>query len=170
MHEEWKDINGYEGKYQISNLGNVRSLNWRNTGSIKNLYLKPQNEGYLKIELADNGETRTFLVHRLVATHFVPGYKEGFVVNHLNEIKTDNRVENLEWCSLRDNVRYGTAIKRSSERHKKPIEQIDKHGRVVRVWVGAIDAETQGFNRKTISACCVGKVKFHKGYMWRYAT
>lgn len=122
------------------------------------------------VELADSGETRTFSVHRLVAQHFVSGYENGMVVNHLNEIKTDNRAENLEWCSQRENCNYGISNKLSSENRKKPIEQIGKDGKVVRVWSGAVDAEAHGFNRKTISACCLGKVKVHKGYMWRYAT
>ena len=170
MVEIWKDIKGYEGKYQVSNLGNVRSLNWRNTGTVRNLYLKPQNEGYLLVELANKGKTHTFSVHRLVANHFVSGYREGMVVNHLNEVKTDNRAENLEWCTHRENCTYGTSLERSSRNRKKPIEQIDKNGKVVCVWAGAVDAESHGFDRKTISACCIGKVKFHKGYMWRYAT
>ena len=102
--EVWKDIQGYEGLYQVSNLGNVRSLNWRNTGQVRNLYLKPQNRGYLQVELAKCGQKRGFTVHRLVAMAFVSGYAEGKVVNHINEDKRDNRAENLEWVSQSDNT------------------------------------------------------------------
>lgn len=169
MIEIWKDIDGYEGLYQVSNVGNVRSLNWRRLGLIRNLYLKSHNKGYLQVELHKGSERKTFTVHRLVAMHFVDGYEEGKIVNHKNEIRTDNRAENLEWCSHRENCIYGTARDRASKNCKKPIEQVDESGKVVRIWAGAIDAESEGFSRKTISACCLGKVKSHKGYKWRYA-
>ena len=119
--EVWKDIQGYEGLYQVSNLGNVRSLNWRNTGQVRNLYLKPQNRGYLQVELAKCGQKRGFTVHRLVAMAFVSGYAEGKVVNHINEDKRDNRAENLEWVSQSDNTCY------TYERHTSLSERCRKN-------------------------------------------
>ena len=98
--EVWLDIKGYENKYQISNLGRVRSINYHNTGRINLLKPAIDKKGYLRCALSKNNILSTFKVHRLVAEHFIkndnPSYNQ---VNHKNGIKTDNRVENLEWCN-----------------------------------------------------------------------
>lgn len=104
----FRDIRDYEGLYQVSNLGNVRSLNWRNTGTVRNLALKSHNRGDLKVELANRGKCKTFMVHRLVALHFVPGYQDGFVVSHINERKQIIEQTTLNGCPKRktQNIRY----------------------------------------------------------------
>lgn len=171
--EVWKDIRGYEGLYQVSNLGNVRSLNWRNTGTVRNLTLKSHNRGYLKVELASKGKCKTFMVHRLVAFHFVPGYQDGFVVNHINERKTDNRADNLEWVSQAKNTEY-TLSKHSSvsdrcRSNKRQIIQLKENGeRVVWECILAVVRAT-GFNAWSIKQCCEGKRKHAYGYKWQYA-
>ena len=104
--EEWKDINGYEGLYMISNFGRIKSL-------YQNRILKPKvdKNGYLEIGLMKNKRRKYFKVHRLVAMNFIDNQNNYPVVNHKNEIKNDNRVENLEWCTVKYNNHYSKDYK-----------------------------------------------------------
>lgn len=120
MIEIWKDILGYEGLYQVSNLGNVRSLNYRRSGKTK-LLKQGTDNGYKRVELSKNGKKKKYWVHRLVAIAFISNpnnYKE---VNHKDEDKSNNNVNNLEWCTREYNNNYGTRNKRTSESHKGKI-------------------------------------------------
>ena len=105
MNEQiWVDIVGYEGHYQISNDGQVKSLK----GGKERILSPTYNQaGYLKVCLCKNGTKKNHKIHRLVALAFVPGYQEGYVVNHIDENKTNNHVSNLEWISIRDNNNHG---------------------------------------------------------------
>ena len=109
MIEEWKDIKGYEGKYQISSFGNVRSLydvnQYKNTKRIKILKLGQRN-GYSVINLCKNGKRKSFQIHRLVAEAFIPNEKNDEIVNHIDEDKKNNNVNNLEWCTQLKNVKH----------------------------------------------------------------
>ena len=169
VEEIWKDIEGYEGLYQVSNLGNVRSLNFRGKGFAQNLRAKRMAE-YLGVCLCKDKKHKYLYVHRLVAFHFVNGYQDGLTVNHLNENKWDNRAENLEWCTQKENDLYGTGRERSNRSHKKPVEQIGANGETVRVFGGASETEEAGFRPSLVTACCRGQAKTHGGYEWRYAT
>ena len=102
--EIWKNIENYENKYQISNFGNVKSLNYRGTKKEKLLKLVPNKIGYINVQLSKNGIVKPFYVHRLVAIAFLNNVKGKNEVNHINMIKHDNRVENLEWCSKSENI------------------------------------------------------------------
>ena len=111
--EEWRDIKGYEGKYQVSNLGRIKSLNYR--GTHKHEIMKPRKTtvGYEMITLTKNGIPSQFLIHRLVAEAFIPNPNNLPCVNHKiddYEHRSDNRVENLEWCTYRYNNTYGNKI------------------------------------------------------------
>ena len=128
--EIWKDIQGYDGLYQVSNLGKIRSLDrvTRNGKSIKgidrSIYVNKRN-GYSYINLSKDGKSKNVLLHRIVATAFIEnpfGYE---TVNHKNENKQDNRVENLEWMTLPDNLRYGTHVERATK--NKPDMSGNKH-------------------------------------------
>lgn len=118
MEEIWKDIRGFEGRYQVSNMGQVRSLDrWslsEHPYIIKGRMLKlslNKGKGYVRVSLSGgHRDYKHYEVHRLVALHFVPGYKEGLVVNHKNEVKTDNRAENLEWCTYQYNLNYSDVV------------------------------------------------------------
>lgn len=114
MEEFWKEIRGYEGLYEVSNLGRVR----RTTSSNRlhtNGVLKPSRRGnYLKVNLSKDGKGRDFSIHRLVAETFIPNPNNYPQVNHKDEVKTNNIVENLEWCTALQNTNYGTCVLRRS--------------------------------------------------------
>lgn len=124
MEEEWRDIKGYED-YQISNKGNVKSLNFRHTGQERILKKMKQKNGYLQVRLYKDGKMKSFLVHRLVAETFLPNPDNKPCVNHLSERKTENNVENLEWVSYQYNINYGTAIERIQEKLGTKIKCFD---------------------------------------------
>jgi hypothetical protein len=102
MSEKWKDIEGYEGLYQISNLGRVKSFKKNN----KSYIMKQSNGKYPSVSFYKNGKEKRFLVHRLVAKSFLTNTENKGTVNHINGIKTDNRVENLEWCTQKENIHH----------------------------------------------------------------
>ena len=102
--EVWKDVVGYEGLYQVSNFGNVKSLGNNFTRKERFLKLSPQSKGYLTVVLQKNATRKMVLVHRLVAEHFIDNSESKPQVNHINGDKTDNRVENIEWVSHRENL------------------------------------------------------------------
>ena len=137
MNEIWKDIKGYEGSYQVSNLGRVKSLNYHREGIEKILKIDGSTQYKTVMLYRDGGGTR-FLLHRLVASAFIPNPNNYPVVNHIDEDKSNNRVDNLEWCTQQYNVNYGTGLdrlskvlkgKKRSEEAKKRISEINK-GRV----------------------------------------
>lgn len=179
MREEvWKDIKGYEGYYQISNMGRVRSIE-RTIENGRGYYktmperiLKPHNNGtdYLFVELCKNGKGKLFYVHRLVATAFcenLEGYKE---INHINEDKLDNRAENLEWCDRAYNISYGTRNQRMAEKRGKPVIGINKISGLILEFPSISEASKQtGISLGGICNCCTGKRKSVKGYVWFYA-
>lgn len=126
MSEEiWKDIKGYEGIYQVSNLGKVKSLtrNSLNNSNTKDRLLKQgvTKKGYASVTLCKDKVRRTYRVHRLVAEAFIPNHENKPQVNHIDEDKTNNRDDNLEWMTNKENRNHGTAIKRMCITNSKPI-------------------------------------------------
>lgn len=119
MVEVWKDIVGYEGKYQVSNIGRVKSLK-DNHGNYREKILRSRADkyGYLYVSLCKGGKVKTYKVHRLVAIAFVDGYFEGAVVNHKDECKDNNAWTNLEWCSYEYNNTYNDRHKRAGDKNK----------------------------------------------------
>lgn len=111
--EEWKPIVCYEEKYQISNYGQVKSLNYRGSGKDKILKLQKDTYGYSKVILYKNGKAKTRMVHRLVAEAFIPNPNNLPQINHKDEDKSNNCVDNLEWCSAKYNNSYGSRKKKS---------------------------------------------------------
>ena len=138
MKEIWKDIKGYEGRYQISNLGNVKSLSYtketyqrgyKQVMMYKEKLLKPNNETYKMVALSKNGTTTHKLVHRLVAEAFIPNPNSYSYVNHKDENKHNNCADNLEWCTAKYNTNYGngykTRIQTIRNTYGKCIDQYD---------------------------------------------
>ena len=182
MEEIWKAIEGYEGKYQVSNLGRVRSLDRQelvmNNGalapmSFKGKVLKPSIiNGYYHVALLDHQRHKTAKVHRLVAKAFVPGYFEGADVNHIDENKLNNVPSNLEWCTRRHNNMHGTRTEKATAHCRairRGVVQMDLDGNVIATFESARHAEKcTHIHCASIYNACVGKVKTAGGYRWRY--
>lgn len=157
MEEQWKDIAGYEGLYEVSNLGFVRN---------KRKVLRPakSNRGYLMVLLSKNGKQKCFLVHRLVASTFC-GVKEGCdIVNHIDNNPMNNTAPNLEWVTQKANVHHAARV---GAKVIRPVVRSDGQNEVHYPSLCATQAD--GFNKAQVCLCCQGKVKSHKGYSWRYA-
>lgn len=180
--EEWRDIKGYE-KYQISNLGRVRSLNYRQTGRVQVLRPKKGKCGYLHITLYKDGYRKHYQVHRLVAQAFLENPDNLPQVNHKDENPSNNRAENLEYCTAKYNTNYGNRNQKMSEalrgvpfseEHKRnksiPVAQFSKEGKLIAVYYGANEAERQtGIANSHITTCCKGRYKSAGGFIWKYA-
>ena len=170
MNEIWKDIDGYEGLYQVSNLGNVKSLNYNRTG--KERILKPgtNGSGYLHVILCKNGKIRLFKVHRLVAKAFLENPDHKSDVNHKDENKTNNCVENLEWMTRQENINFGTHNERMAKSLSKSVFQYSLDGKIIKEWPSTMQIERDlGFSPGNISQCCNEKYKTAYGYIWKFA-
>lgn len=167
--EIWRDIPDYVGIYQVSNLGRVRRIK-RYKAEPGILRFTKTGIGYLRVCLSKDCKTKSFLVHRLVAMAFIPNLDALPHINHKNEIKTDNRAENLEWCTAKYNNNYGTARFRSSVTKSTPVVQLTTDGKKIRKFYGMHEAEREtGVYAQNIHKCCNGVYKTAGGYKWRYA-
>ena len=166
----WKEISGYEGLYEVSDTGLVRSLKF---GKKRILSAGKQRKGYLAVQLYKDGICKNLLIHRLVASAFIPNPQNLDTVNHKNEDKHNNNISNLEWMTLTDNQNYGTRNKRIAEARSKQVQQLDKStGELLATFPSIIEAERQtGIAQQSICACCHGKRKRKTagGYRWSYA-
>ena len=167
MEEIWKDIKGYEGLYQVSNYGNVKSLNYRNTGKEKLLKSVQYNTGYLCVGLY-NKPNKLYLIHRLVAEAFIPNPDNLPCVNHKDEDKTNNHVNNLEWCTQLYNINYGSRNERMRESLSKKVYQYTLDSKFIKEWKSTNECGRNGYNQGHIASCCRGKRKTHKGFKWSY--
>lgn len=163
MEEKWKDIEGYEGLYQISSMGRVKSLKRNNTKG-KVLKMPLDKDGYCQVTLSKNNIRKTMRVHKLVALAFVDGKTaEKNMVNHKNEIKDDNRVENLEWCDAKYNTNYNNMPMKRAEWCRKPIVAVK--GDSFLHFESIADAErTLKANHANVCECLHGRRKTVKGY------
>ena len=172
--EEFRDIKGFEGLYQISNQGRVYSL-------ISKRFLKPRKTklGYLDVVLYNNGKHKHHSVHRLVAQAFIPNPLHLPIINHISENKTENFVSNLEWCDYSYNNTYGSRTEKMMQNHNfqmmvkncsKPIIQMTKDGKFVNEYPSIREAaRTLGINHQNIMNCLKKeKYKSAGGYIWRY--
>lgn len=180
--EEWKDITGFEGSYQASNLGRVRSLDrYINASHGSKQFRKGQiikgsvmPNGYLVVGLWKDCKCEQHYIHRLIAQTFIPnpnGYAE---INHKDEDKTNNSVSNLEWCEHSYNINYGTTKERISKSHyalKKGTRVGQyKDGKLIAIYINAQDASrATGIDGSAIRKVCLGRPKFQTagGYVWK---
>lgn len=179
--EVWKDIGGFEGKYQVSSEGRIKSVDRilvKSDGkimTIKGRILKQSSSrGYLRVSL---GGDVTVDVHRIVAITFLGKPNENNVVNHLNEDKHDNRVSNLEWTTPLGNTRHGTGIARrvASRNYKedmkvlrKPVKGISFDGKLIIHLDAAKESLVLGFDPSRVGKCCRNESKYHKGFYWKF--
>ena len=170
MIEVWKDIQGYEGLYAVSNFGNVKNI-----VSDKTLKKLPSKAGYLTVALYKNKIPKRCTIHRLVAKAFIPNPDEKETVNHIDGDKHNNIVANLEWATRAENNihAYITGLKiginHKNNKSSMPIEQYDKEMHLIRVYPSMNEAGRNGFSVAEICKCCKGKSKTHHGYIWKYA-
>lgn len=189
MKEIWKDIPGYEGLYQASNTGKIKSYDRvivipPNSKSVygfnyvrKGRQLKQQvaNSGYLKVLLYDeNGNRKYTLVHRLIASTFIPNPNKYKCINHRDENKLNNSLDNLEWCTHKYNTNYGSCISRRSEKQKitnsriTPVAKCDDFGNIVDVYTSMREAaRSNKLYQSNIFKSCNSNIK-SGGYLWRY--
>ena len=186
MEEIWKTISGTDNKYSVSNLGNVkRNEHYTIVGPIKG-YTKEIKQfykerpikkyidctGYETVKMIRNNKIKTLKVHRLVAEAFIPNPNNYEQVNHLNEIKCDNRVDNLEWCSSNYNANYGTRNKRISKVSGIKVAQYTKTGELIKIW-DSLSQASRYFGCKSTSCIrrvCKGEIgrNTYKGFCWKY--
>lgn len=189
MEEIWKDVPGYEGLYMVSNLGRIKRLplgkQWpyRIThNNIRKLHIK---NGYYQVNLSKNNNVKWYGVHRLVAMAFLPNPNNYPQVNHKDEDRTNNNVENLEWCTQSYNNMWGTARQRQNEtRHRndpncdvwrktaqkiaKKVAMCSSDGRIINVFQSMTSAAKEtGVAIQTICKQCSGKSKSRRNYYWR---
>ncbi len=182
MKEIWKDVVGYEGLYQVSNLGNVKSLNWQRHGYPKNLTPKLSNTNRLGVQLSRDGKTKYYLIHQLVAIAFIPNPRQYVEINHIDENPLNNAASNLEWCDHLYNVHcyLSNHPNKSKQRKATPkygkrlnlqIKQMSLGGDLVCVWNNSREiAVKTGMSDWSISECCRGNRKTAYGYKWQYAS
>lgn len=184
IQEQWKDITGYEGYYQVSDLGNVRSIDryvLHKNGTlmpIKGRLLRGAiaKNGYIQIILCVECVKKNLMVHRVVGKHFLRPQDSKSQINHINGIKTDNRAENLEWCTPSENIKHAyrngmvglVKPKGLDNKNSKPIKGVDSNGNTI-----LFDSITQAANMlpndaSNIVKCLKGKQKSASGYKWEY--
>lgn len=192
--EQWKNIEGYEGLYQVSNEGRIKSLHREiiyKDGRKKVLEERILHNfisdlGYYHVMLSKDGVSKRYKVHRLVAKAFIPNPDNLPVINHKDENPKNNVVENLEWCTQGYNVHYGTMIERGRKKQlnredkSKPLDKIDMTtGEILESFKSASEVERNNpqFKTSSVSRCCRGgqylngkwqTISDYKGFMWKY--
>ena len=156
MIEQWKDIKGYEGLYKASSEGLIYSIPRANSKGGLIAYSK-NHQGYYTVTLAKNGINTTYRVNRLIWKTFNSEIPEGLQVDHINSVRTDNRLENLQLLTPKENLRKARAI---------PVNGIDKDGNIVIHFDAIYDSENTEYSHSCIARCIKGERKTHKGLHW----
>lgn len=188
--EIWKDIEGYEGYYQVSNLGRVKSLprgkQWPYRQTHNNIRKQHIKNGYLQVNLSKGNKVKWIGVHRLVAMAFIPNPNNYPQVNHIDECRTNNVVTNLEWCTQSQNNMHGTARQRQNEsrhrndpdravwkaaalKHAKGVAMCSSDGKLIKSFASMTEASLETkVDITTIIDQCKGRRKSRRNYYWRY--
>ena len=183
MNEIWKDIEGYDGAYQVSNMGRVKSVARLTTRlnqygvheyriPEKVLRQRMGTSGYLCVNLHHDGKQVTEMIHRLVALHFCKGYADGMTVNHIDEVKTNNRADNLEWVTISENNHYGNHVERTQRaniHNRREVVQMDMTGWPMAWYHSLNDAsEATGLHNGHISNVCRGRQPYARNYKFKF--
>lgn len=186
IEEIWKPVKGYEGLYEVSNYGRVRSLDYGRTGKIRVLKPGLDGHGYLKVCLSIGGKHKTLFIHRLVAIAFIPNPNNYPIINHRDCNPLNNHVDNLEWCSYGYNNTYGfarelRALKTVNHPNKSHcVCQFNKDGTLIKEYPSAAEATRQtGISNSSILDCCINRVRRNKngstyqvksagGFIWKF--
>jgi hypothetical protein len=180
--EIWKDIEGYEGLYQVSNLGRIKSLERKVKNQFNEYIIKEKikklsdnGHGYLHLTLYKNGKFKQFYIHRIVAEAFLSNSKNYLEINHKDGNKQNNCIDNLEWCTSSQNKKHafkiGLKISKKGRDNDKSIKikQMDKNNKLINIFYGIREAERKtNINHTSIILCCKGKRKTAGGYKWKY--
>jgi len=174
--EIWKDVVGYEGLYQVSNLGRIKSYPQKiktKLGYYRNVesrILSPGTleGGYKHVALYKNNNNKSWRVHRLVALAFIPNPLDLPEVNHKDENPSNNKIDNLEWCTPKYNSNYGTHIERMAKSKSRTVYQYTLEGKLIRKWESAREHIELGYRRAEVNFCCKGKRKQYKNSIWSY--
>ena len=176
INEQWRPVVWYEGFYEISSLGRVKSMNYNHTGREKIIKPFKNKKGYLRVCLYKNGKRKFFLVHKLVAEAFIPNSKGFDQVNHKDEVKTNNCVSNLEFCDCKYNVNYGTRTERQVASQSKAVEasKFPDFREIELRFASTWEADRNGYKQGGVSACCRGCFNRegnnkYKNLYWRFA-
>ena len=165
MKEIWEDVKRYEGLYQISSFGRVKSFKRKNSRILKPFFNK---DGYLNVELRDStsNKRKIISIHRLVALAFIPNPLNKPQVNHIDEIKTNNNILNLEWVTQKENMNHGTRIERVTKKLSIPVTGVNVETGEVVEFPSVKEAGRNGFTSTNILGVLNGNAKYHKGYEW----
>lgn len=180
MKEIWKDIAKYEGLYQVSNYGNVRSLNYRHTGKVNKIAKMRNRYGYLIVALSKNSVKSRKQIHQLVAKAFIPNPENKPEVNHIDGNKENNVVSNLEWVTSKENTQHAINVlkwnflpnrktKGSKHHAAKSVLQYGKNGKLIKKW-GCVSDAARYLNHRpdNIIKNCNNQTKSAYGYIWKY--
>ena len=189
-NEIWRDIPEFNGLYQASNMGRIKSVDrekyvesknqyrdYSSTRNLKGVIRKPSIDkyGYYFVNLNKNGKKKKCLIHRLVFEAFNGSISEGLQVNHINEIKTDNRLSNLNLMTAKENVNWGTRNEKCSKKLKnrkdqsKIVIQLNNNGGVIKEWNSLSEIQRElGYNKSNISKVCNGLYDKMYGFKWQY--
>lgn len=179
-NEIWKPINGYDGMYEISNLGNVKSLaraytrvykkqNKINEVCMKEKLLTPfiGKRGYVTVDLSKDKQRTHKYIHQLIAVAFIPNPNNYTVINHKDGRKLNNSIDNLEWCTDKMNKQHASDM---GLLKMKPVNQYSLDGEFIKRWKSCADIhKVMGFVFQNISKCCYGERQTAHGYKWKFA-
>lgn len=167
--EEWRDVVGYEGIYQISNLGRIKSIRCR--GHIREKILKPyvDGKGYLFITLCKDGKRKECRIHNLVATMFIQKPSNAQCVNHKNGNKKDNCVNNLEWCTFQQNIIHSRTQLGNIPNPPKKVIQKNLDGEILKIWDSGLEVQKYlGIWQPSLSRVCRNGGGILNGFFWSY--
>lgn len=172
MIEIWKPVVGLEKYYEVSSLGRVKTKERKEVTpkgynrTVRERIKSPSiwKNGYLRVNLYFDGDNKFMYVHRLVAIAFLGDFSNSLEVNHIDENKSNNALDNLEWITRQENIVYGSRL----HKIRKPVVKISKEGKMLRGYRGAYEAAAEGFDTGHIAKVCKGRENSHKGFKWAY--